>query len=496
MKIKSIISLLCVALGTFVFQACDDVPAPYDIPQQGSASIYGSGTLDEPYSVQGASLNQSGGYAWVKGYIVGYIPLASSDNESYTISDVVFATDGAATSNIVIADDADETDINSCMAVQLPSGDVRSALNLSDHPENIGQAVFLYGTMERYYGASGVKNVTAAILNGEEIGDMPEEETEAIFSADFTSSLGDFTSISASGSLTWYNDYSSAMITGYQNSSNTAGVTYLVSPSIDLSQVTEAYMTINMALNYERGDINTNNAVLVSKDYTGDVNTATWTQLEYDTNGLNSDFTFVEKEMNIPSEFMGGSIVVAFRHTCSETYSSTWEVSSIQVLAGSADTTDDDDTDDTTGDVGNVTISVNGATITMTDPSVTASGNNVTTTNLNEFGWDYAGTPTGAYDDEGTEFIFAQEGGYNPPLYYTNTNGVRMYALNSLTLQSTKPIAQVVLYCDSYGGTNYVGNDQLYATIDGYNWIIVNDYTSNSGGTQLRIQTIEITYAE
>ena len=43
---------------------------------------------------------------------------------------------------------------------------------------------------------------------------------------------------------------------------------------------------------------------------------------------------------------------------------------------------------------------------------------------------------------------------------------------------------------------NYVGNTQLYATIDGNNWKIVNDHTSSSGGVQLRIKTIEITYAE
>ena len=33
----------------------------------------------------------------------------------------------------------------------------------------------------------------------------------------FTSSLGDFTSKAASGNLNWYNDYSSAMVTGFQD---------------------------------------------------------------------------------------------------------------------------------------------------------------------------------------------------------------------------------------------------------------------------------------
>ena len=343
MKIKSIISLLCVAFGAFLFHACDDVPAPYEIPQEGNASIYGTGTQDDPYSIRGAALNQNGGLAWVKAYIVGYIPLSTGDDgPSYTISDIVFSTDGAAASNIAIASAPNETNINNCMAVQLPSGDVRSALNLADHPENIGKEVMLYGTMERYYGGSGVKGVTAAILDGQEIGTMPEEPGEAIFSADFSSSLSGFTSVATSGSLSWYNDYSSAMVTGFQDfngdgqKENQAGVTYLVSPSIDLSQITEAYISINMAINYERADINTNNAVLISKNYTGDANSATWTQLTYNADGLNSSFTFREKEMNIPAEFMGGNVTIALRHTCTDSQSSTWEVKSLQVVEGVA----------------------------------------------------------------------------------------------------------------------------------------------------------------
>lgn len=344
MKTKSIISILCIALAACFFHACDDVPAPYEIPQAGNTSIYGTGTQEDPYSIRGAALNQNGGLAWVKAYIVGYIPLSTGDDgPSYTISDIVFSTDGAAASNIAIASAPNETNINNCMAVQLPSGDVRSALNLADHPENIGKEVMLYGTMERYYGGSGVKGVTAAILDGQEIGTMPEEPGEAIFSADFSSSLSGFTSVATSGSLSWYNDYSSAMVTGFQDfngdgqKENQAGVTYLVSPSIDLSQITEAYISINMAINYERADINTNNAVLISKNYAGDANSATWTQLTYNADGLNSSFTFREKEMNIPAEFMGGNVTIALRHTCTDSQSSTWEVKSLQVVEGIAE---------------------------------------------------------------------------------------------------------------------------------------------------------------
>ena len=167
--------------------------------------------------------------------------------------------------------------------------------------------------------------------------DLPEG---VYLDQDFTSSLGNFTSVSESGTLEWYNDFKSAMCTGRQDfdgdgqKENQAGVTWLVSPEIDLTEAQKAYISVNMALNYERGDINENNSILISKDYTGNISTATWEQLTYNTDGLNSDFTFVEKNMNIPADYLGGKVVVAFRHTCTETYSSTWEVKSILIQEG------------------------------------------------------------------------------------------------------------------------------------------------------------------
>lgn len=159
----------------------------------------------------------------------------------------------------------------------------------------------------------------------------------------FTSSLGDFKSVAASGDLNWYNDFSSAMVTGYQDfngdgqKENKPGVTFLVGPEIDFTDVTEAHITINHALNYERGDINANNSIVISKDYAGDVTTATWQVLDYNTDGLGNSFTFVENNVNIPAEYMGGKAVIALRHTCSETQSSTWEVKSLKVQEGKVD---------------------------------------------------------------------------------------------------------------------------------------------------------------
>lgn len=169
--------------------------------------------------------------------------------------------------------------------------------------------------------------------------------------ADFTNSLGKFKSMSAEGdgSIQWKINYSSACITGYDKwdgadtKSNKAGVTYLVSPEVDLTNATEAHVELNQALKYERADINTNNSLLITDNFTGDVKTTTWKQLPYNTDGLNDastkEFVFVTNAANIPAEFMGKKVVIALRHTCSDSQSSTWEVKTLKVLAGKANVT-------------------------------------------------------------------------------------------------------------------------------------------------------------
>lgn len=113
---------------------------------------------------------------------------------------------------------------------------------------------------------------------------------------------------------------------------------------------------------------------------------------------------------------------------------------------------------------------------------------------------------------------FEKNDGNNDPKYYWNKKeslrSVRMYAKNSMEMTATKNIAKVVINCAApYQGTNYNGNDQmtttagtisksddkLSVTIDGINsksFTLANEHTAISGGTQLRIVSMTITYAE
>lgn len=160
----------------------------------------------------------------------------------------------------------------------------------------------------------------------------------------FAKDLGDFKSFGTNDNIAWTIDYSSACITGYKDfdgdgtKSNEAGVTYLVSPEIDLTKANKAYIEMNHAMKYERADVNANNTLLISKDYTDDPTKATWTPIAYPTTGLNDastkEFVFVTSTANIPAEFIGQKVRIAFRHTCTDKQSSTWEIKTLSVKEG------------------------------------------------------------------------------------------------------------------------------------------------------------------
>ena len=150
----------------------------------GSSAGEGKGTADSPYNVTAAIAAASGTGVYVKGFIVGSI-----DGKATT--DAKFSAETATASNVLIATSADETDITKCMPVQLPTGAVRTALNLVDNAGNYKKEVTLYGNIEKYFSVTGLKSVTFAILGSTEIGTKPDggstggDEIKAVTVAEF-----------------------------------------------------------------------------------------------------------------------------------------------------------------------------------------------------------------------------------------------------------------------------------------------------------------------
>lgn len=91
---------------------------------------------------------------WVCGYIVG-------GDLSSSATGIKFSGPFSSETNIALAARSSVSSKSSCISIQLPSGDVREALNLVTNPENLGRKVFVKGDIvSSYYGLPGVKNVT------------------------------------------------------------------------------------------------------------------------------------------------------------------------------------------------------------------------------------------------------------------------------------------------------------------------------------------------
>ena len=127
-----------------------------------------NGSYSNPYTVEDAIAAGSGSGVYVKAYIVGYV------SGQVLAEGAHFTADGCdVKTNLLIADSPSETNVNNCMPVQLPSGAVRTGLNLHDNPNNLGKQVLLYGNIEKYFGATGLKSVSYAEINGTSIGSKP-----------------------------------------------------------------------------------------------------------------------------------------------------------------------------------------------------------------------------------------------------------------------------------------------------------------------------------
>ena len=128
----------------------------------------GDGTKDKPYTVadlkhmavpENTNAAEGQEQVWVKGYIVG--SLNSSGN-------AILEGENIAASNIGLGATADETDGAACIPVQLSAGNIRTALNVLDNPENVSKEVMVYGYILKYMSKTGVKNVSDYILDGEQ----------------------------------------------------------------------------------------------------------------------------------------------------------------------------------------------------------------------------------------------------------------------------------------------------------------------------------------
>lgn len=346
---KKIFSALCFALFgvTAIMTSCSDVPAPYDIfenggQENGPEATVGEGTKESPYDVATAK-NNSGKTVWVQGYIVGVMENLYDDAGEFAGNEAKFEAPFTIKTNIIIASDPEETNIKNCLPVKVKGGsDLSNALNLVDHADNLGKLLIIQGTIGSGFGSTSLNETTAAILDGTEIGQEQQggDETPSgniLFQESFASGQGDFQIKDISkGELdyVWKFDSKYGMKASAYNGKQVAAESWLISPEIDLTNVTTATLTFDHAINQLNGEQpQTNQIVEVSTN-----NGENWTPLTGVTYPEGTSWTFVNAGNVDLKAYAGAKILIGFHYKSTTSSAATWEIKNVKVYGEQAET--------------------------------------------------------------------------------------------------------------------------------------------------------------
>ena len=168
-------------------------------------------------------------------------------------------------------------------------------------------------------------------------GYVPGGANELPYCEFFASSFGSYTTYDVKGTQHWEIDYSTAKMTGYENSTNNENEDWLISAKFSLENVSNASMTMSYIARYFN-NVNEDVTVWVSSDYTsGDPNSANWEQIPATwTEGSNwNDFATTTLDL---SQFLGKKVCVAVKYLSNDTKAGTIEVQSICIQEGSGPT--------------------------------------------------------------------------------------------------------------------------------------------------------------
>lgn len=458
---KYIFSVLMAAMAAFTFSSCEDVPEPYTLPTQPGApttpEVATQGTEASPYTVTDAKTVKTGTSKYIKGYIVGYVP-------DKALNEAIF---GDATSaekaptNILLAAKADEKEVNNCMPIQLPSGDLRTALNLKDNPGNLKKELLICGSIENYFGAIGLKTPVYAKVDGKEIGNKPGSTTTPD------------TPTTGKGSASDPYNVAEAIAVIKAGKAPTTEV-YLTGIISDVAFYNDQYKSITYYISDDGK----------SKD-----------MQVYSGKGLNGKDFASKEELKVGQKVtILGKIMKYTDKNGNEIMEVDKTSSIIKIEEGGSTETPDTPKPDTPATGEGLTI--DGTTVTLSNAAATTAGASVEL-DLNAAGLVDKTTVETVKFSDGSTVTFDANGQKNGPTFYNSTKGVRVYANNKLIFKGIKKIKQIVMTCDSYKGTDYVGNATATIEFSDKTATYTNLYTEpTGGGVQLRVKTIKIVYAE
>lgn len=432
---KFIYSLFVLACAVMAFSSCEDVPAPYNMPQEVIDEIVepsGSGTAEDPYNA--AAANQ-----------LGESLEADAKSETVYVKGIVSRIDEVET-------------------------------------EKYGNAIF-------YISEDGTTNNQFYVfhcygLGGEKFTSKDELKVgdEVIVCGQITNFKGNTVELaqggyiySLNGTVVPKDDQSTAEPEG----EGTLESPYNVAKALDVIASTggtgdeEVYIKGKVS---QIGDLYTPNGSLTY--YISDDGSTTGQLKVYGGFYLNGEKFSSEDQLKEGDE-------VVIRGTLTQFHEDT-EVGRGNVLISINGQTGEG------GSTGGSGVTISGDVVTLTNSAVTAGTETATLNVADITGLKKGDKPSSLTMSDGSVITFDGNGETNAPAYYVTD--MRVYKNNIMRFSCKKTIAKIVITCS---GDDRVGNETATVSFNGneaeYNNVFTED---KGGGVQLRITNIVVTYAK
>lgn len=448
--------MLVALMTAFTFTSCEDVPAPYDIPNGGNGGetttevAEGNGTVDSPYNPLAvvqyiksleAGVNSSN-YVYIKGIVSSTKEISAQfGNASFYISAdgtttgtqfYVYRVKGLGNKNIASDDEVKVGDeVIICAKVVNYGGNT---------PETVQGEGYIYALNGKTEGGTTPST-------GQATGDGSKENPfNSVAANQMASKL-------ASGAKTDKQYYIKGKVVSVKEafSAQYGNASFYISD--DGKEDNKFYVFRTLYLNNEK-----------------------WT--EGKTNVAVGDEVVVCGSLinymgNTPETVQGETYLVSLKSNGGGTETpDTPEVGEGLTL----DTTNGIVTMMNSGVAEGSSIEVSVADMNLTDDGET--GTEVTTITLSD----------------GTKIEFDGGGETNKAKYFKKYQAIRVYKNNGFTVTGKSKIAKIVFTCD---GAQYVGNKTATLTFSGNTATYKNVYTEEKGGgVQFRFKSVKIVYAK
>lgn len=166
-------------------------------------------------------------------------------------------------------------------------------------------------------------------------GSVDEDCSPINFEETFAVGLGDFTTVSGSGSHTWVHERNYAKINGYGDTEPNED--WLISPAFDFEGKENIKLSFDHAINYNKADMPSFHRIVILSGYTGD-------NLEESVIGMlnsetitwptGSDWNFVTANVDFPLQ--GSDMRIAFVYTSNDENTTAWNIKNVRLTCDCA----------------------------------------------------------------------------------------------------------------------------------------------------------------